>query len=427
MTMKFGKYEVENELGKGGMGVVYLAFDPVLERHVALKTIISSRSNTDLKERFIREARSAGKLRHNNIVTIYDFGEHGDDLYIAMELLEGRDLDQLIKEKPPMELTDKLEIIRQMCLGLHYAHQNDIFHRDVKPANIKILNDGHVKIMDFGLAIMQTSDLTKSDTVIGSPHYLSPERLKGLNSGGRSDQFAVGLILYELLTYRRSFDGDSISTILFKILNTEPPALDERIIGQLPEIESIIKKSIMKNPDHRYDTLKEMADDIESLQKKMAHGNFHMTEALTVSNIPMQTTVSIPKFAGGKMFYAAAATVVVIIAAALLYFFMIGEAPPKLRKAPGFLAFDVKPYARIDTIENIYTQEIVPMEAGQKTTPLRLAIEPGTYKVTYSHPKWGGVKRTKMITLKSGETVRQTDSLDDTFVDDAIKHFTVSR
>jgi serine/threonine protein kinase/tetratricopeptide (TPR) repeat protein len=289
MKKTFGKYEVVRELGRGAMGIVYLAFDPDLERQVAIKTISSSITEKDLRERFVREARSAGKLRHNNIVTIYDFDQEGDQLFIAMELLEGRDLDAVIEERPRMDIKDKLGIIRQICGGLEYAHQNGIYHRDIKPSNIKLLKDGNVKIMDFGLAGVQTSNLTKSGSVMGTPHYMAPERIRGEKGDGRSDQFAVGVILYELLTFQTCFSGDSILEIICKILISEPRGIDPKIKSRYPEIELIIKKATMKDPELRYGAMKEMAEEIERLQHKIISEGFCIISAVKITGEPIKT------------------------------------------------------------------------------------------------------------------------------------------
>jgi serine/threonine protein kinase len=190
-----------------------------------------------------------------------------------------------------MDIKDKLSIIHQMCLGLDYAHRNSIYHRDVKPANIKVLNDGTVKIMDFGLATMQTSGLTKTGTIMGTPHYMSPEMVQGTKVDGRSDQFAVGVIFYEFLTYKRPFTGDNISTILYQILNEEPKSFQSNLTTQYPELQRIIERAIQKKPERRYQTIKQMANDIDGLRQKIITKGFHMTEPTVVIDETMDTVL----------------------------------------------------------------------------------------------------------------------------------------
>ncbi|MCP5108702.1 MAG: protein kinase [bacterium] len=435
MEQSFGKYQVKKELGRGAMGIVYLAVDTVLEREVAIKTISSTIREGHLKERFIREARAAGKLCHNNIVTIYDFGVEEDRLFIAMEYLEGRDLYQLISEEIPMDIKDKLEIVRQICMGLDYAHQHEVFHRDIKPANIRVLGDGTVKIVDFGLAVIQSSSLTQTGSFLGTPNYTAPERLKGESGDGLSDQFAVGILLYELLTYCRAFEGDSISTVIYNVLHKEPRPLDSKMTAKFPEIEAIIRKAIIKDPKLRYPSMKEMAADIESLLQKMKKRRYSMTETIAVMEEQMEMPqkdpvaeelTAITDYAGIKRkktpLKAAALIAIPLIVAALVYFFILKPGTAAVK--PGFLAFDVKPYAVIREVIDIETGEIVPIPEDA-ATPIRLTLQPGTYRIEYSHPGWNGKNRVKEVTVTTGQTLRETDNIDDGFVEKAVEHFSV--
>lgn len=434
MEKTFGKYRVLRELGQGGMGVVYLAHDPDLQREVAIKTISSGMADESIKERFIREARSAGKLHHSNIITIYDFGRQDQQLFIAMEYLDGRDLDEYIEDKIRLDIKVKLEIIRQICLGLDFAHQHDIYHRDVKPANIKVLSNGNVKIMDFGLAVMQTSSITRTGAVMGTPHYLAPELVRGHKASDKSDQFALGLILYELLTYHRSFSGDSIPTVLYKILNTEPQRLDPELTRRYPELEAIIGKSIMKDPEHRYGTLKEMADDLLALRDKMGKDSFSMDDTVEIIEEAMPTTVvdtgSIAgehaRNAGMRRFTPWLGFAALLAVMAFLYFFVITpsvDKPGSVSGPAGFLAFDVKPYAAIEKIVNLETGRKVPLAPNTQVTPVRLELRPGKYEITYTHPAWGDNKRIRVIVINTGETTYEKDVLDEAFVKQAVEHF----
>ena len=436
MTLNFGKYEVTRELGKGAMGVVYLAYDPVLERQVAIKTIGVMESDQDLKERFIREARSAGKLRHNNIITIYDFGEQEGQLFIAMEYLEGRDLDGIIASKPKMDLREKLEIIRQICLGLDYAHRNNIYHRDIKPANIKILQDNTIKIMDFGLATMQTSGLTKTGTIMGTPHYMSPEMVQGKRVDGRSDQFAVGVIMYEVLTYSKPFQGESISTILYQILNTEPRALDPALISQYPELQRIARRAMQKDPERRYQTMKAMADEIEALQHKLIKKGFHQENATLIiedkdTTVLMDTELDFPRTAKKKksktLTYAGIGLIVAIAAAAALYFIAFSQptAPP----GTGYLSFDIKPWAVVEKIENTQSGEVKRFKPDEEApiTPIRIPLLPGRYKITYKNSSIGAEALIKEFVITSQHVTEIKGSITETFISDAIDHFKISK
>lgn len=425
METIFEKYRIEKELGRGGMGVVYLAYDTVLERPVAIKTISSAPDDPILKKRFIREARSAGKLRHNNIVTIHDFGVEEDRLYIVMEYLEGEDLAALISRQEPLDIKEKLEILRQVCVGLDFAHKNGIIHRDVKPANIRILADGSVKIVDFGLALMQSSrhsDLSMSNAIMGTPNYTAPERLAGGDASGQADQFAVGLILYELLTYRRAFTGDTFPIIAYQILHSEPPGLDPAFTGRYPELETIIKRAIKKDPQQRYPSLKEMAAAIESLLSKMRKQGFSRTSAVGTADEAATSGYQVKK---KKSTLAALFAMIAFLGLlTLLYFSFFRKGPPEPRL--GFLSFDVKPYAAVEAVINLKTDKTVSIDKGAGTTPLRLELEPGEYRIIYSHPGLGEEKRTKIFKIAPGETKYVRDVIDDNFVEEAVKHFSVS-
>ena len=220
---KLGKYEIRKMLGKGSMGMVFLAHDPVLERDVAIKVMAGSSINDErMRERFEREAKAVARLHHPNIVTIHDLGyDQQGSPFIAMELLEGADLEHLIKMNPPSVIRG-LEILTQVCRGLHHAHAAGIVHRDVKPANLFVTKDG-AKIMDFGVARWMQSSQTQSGIVLGTASYMSPEQIRGERVDGRSDIFSVGIVLYQLLTNKNFFSGDTIETVFFKTLSEDPP------------------------------------------------------------------------------------------------------------------------------------------------------------------------------------------------------------
>jgi serine/threonine protein kinase len=264
---RLGRYEVLNELGKGAMGVVYLAKDPVIGRLVAIKTIKTSQTGEDdsesreFRERFVREAQTAGILSHPNIVTIHDIGEDTESRasFIAMEYIEGRNLKSLLAEKNKFTWDEIADLIAQIGEALDYAHRKGIIHRDVKPANIILTTDGKVKITDFGIAKVASSNLTTTGQFLGTPNYMSPEQVSGAPVDGRSDIFSLGVVLYELLTNRKPFQGDNLTAISYKIVHEDftPPA--ELSTDVPPEFNPIVARAMAKDPWNRYQRGKDMA------------------------------------------------------------------------------------------------------------------------------------------------------------------------
>src|SRR5215831_3934269 len=264
---KLGRYEVLNELGKGAMGIVYLAKDPVIGRMVAIKTIRTSSFGEDdsesreFRERFIREAQTAGILSHPNIVTIHDIGEDPETQtsFIAMEYIEGRNLKSLLAEKTKFSYEQIADIIAQVAEAIDYAHRKGIIHRDIKPANIIITTDEKVKITDFGIAKVASSNLTTTGQFLGTPNYMSPEQVSGAPVDGRSDIFSLGVVLYELLTKRKPFQGENLTAISYKIVHEDftPPAELSREVP--PEFNPIVARAMAKDPWNRYQRGKDLA------------------------------------------------------------------------------------------------------------------------------------------------------------------------
>ena len=252
---KIGRYELLGELGKGAMGLVYKARDPNIGRLVALKTMrfdVHGMEAGEMLLRFQNEARAAGVLNHSNIVTIYDAGEHEGLFYIAMEFIEGVTLQKRLNDESVLPVEQVLDLSRQICSGLDYAHSHKIIHRDVKPANIMIEPDGRVKIMDFGIAKSEGAQLTTAGQVVGTPNYMSPEQVKGRPLDGRSDLWSFGVILYEMVTGEKPFTGQNVTTIIYKIVNENPippKDLDPSIHAGL---SSVIQRALAKHPDQRY-------------------------------------------------------------------------------------------------------------------------------------------------------------------------------
>jgi serine/threonine protein kinase len=271
MTLRsLGKYQIEAVLGQGAMGVVYRAYDPVIKRRVALKTISGDfKEDPELLKRFYLEAQAAGSLRHNNIVTIYDLGEENHQPYIAMEYLEGENLQSLIKTGRIGTLNRVIHFIHQSCKGLHYAHGHNIVHRDIKPANIFILQDDTVKIVDFGIAMVGSSTITKTGMILGTVSYMSPEQVAGEELDGRSDQFSLGIILYEALSGEKPFDGTTIVEIFNKITSREYPPIRTAYPHCPESLELILNRCLSKDRNKRYPNLEEMARDMERLLSKL--------------------------------------------------------------------------------------------------------------------------------------------------------------
>jgi serine/threonine protein kinase len=273
LIKKLGRYEILSELGKGSMGIVYKAIDPLIDRTVAIKTINLNLSVDEIAcfvERFNSEAKSAGRLNHPNIVTIYDVGRTDDVAFIAMEHLEGQELKEIITSKQKLPPARIVEITAQVADALAYAHDNGVVHRDIKPANIMVLRNGVVKIMDFGIAMTSSGSETQAGTILGSPKYMSPEQISGKAVDNRSDIFSLGAMLYELLTGISAFGGGSssnITAIMYQVMN-EIPDPPTKVNPSLPAaFDYIVSRALAKKPEERYQSAREMADDLRNFKK----------------------------------------------------------------------------------------------------------------------------------------------------------------
>ncbi len=264
-----GRYEVEKELGKGAMGIVYLGKDPKISRVVAIKTMALAQEFEEdeldeVKERFFREAETAGRLNHPYIVTIYDAGEEHDLAYIAMEFLKGHDLARYCKPDNLLEVKRVISIVQRAAEGLDFAHQQNVVHRDIKPANIMYEPESDtLKITDFGIARITDSSKTKTGMVLGTPSYMSPEQLAGKKVDGRSDLFSLGVMLYQMLSGSLPFKADSMASLMFKITNEEAPDI-RSIRPEIPEaLAEVINRALTKDADQRYQTGAEFADALK--------------------------------------------------------------------------------------------------------------------------------------------------------------------
>jgi serine/threonine-protein kinase len=253
-----GKYRIVGKIGQGAMGEVYKAKDPLLNRFVAIKTIAPSlAAETDFRHRFKKEAQSAAALSHPNIVTIFDFGEEDGTVYMAMELLEGQDLREVIRARG-QSLAEKLALMEQICDGVGSAHARGIVHRDLKPGNIHVQPNGQVKILDFGLARLGDSDITRTGTVMGTPNYMSPEQIRGQKADARSDVFSLGAVFYELLCHHRPFEADSEHDVRFRIVEQEPEPI-RRWAPETPSaLVALVERALAKEPSLRFGDAVEM-------------------------------------------------------------------------------------------------------------------------------------------------------------------------
>ncbi|MEO8442316.1 MAG: serine/threonine-protein kinase [Betaproteobacteria bacterium] len=396
---KLGKYEILRELGRGAMGVVYEAFDPTIERTVALKTIrrdqLEGDDAAEMITRFQREAKAAGRLNHPNIVAIYDFGEDKDTTFIAMEFVIGRELKSHFVQDERFPLEEITRIMGELLDALEYSHNYGVVHRDIKPANIIIRPNGQVKVADFGIARIESSQYTQAGSVLGTPAYMSPEQFMGQTVDRRSDIFSAGVVLYEFLTGERPFSGTA-TTIMHKVLSVDPPP-PSRLNVQVPKpFDSVIAKAMAKRPEDRFKTAAEFADAIRLAAKGVAApGLPDMTTAdgTVINTVSEATLKEVPASAAAKApaqpalapagspptelppkrkppMLAIAATVTVIIGAGIASYFVLQ--PAKSRDAPVAAAGTPVAPAVSSTVAAPATAVAVPLAAASP------AVEPGT-------------------------------------------------
>ncbi|MEO8193090.1 MAG: protein kinase [Gemmatimonadales bacterium] len=322
LPTQIGKYQIVELVGEGAMGTVYRAVDSILGRTVAIKVMNASIAREkDHRERFLREAQAAGSLQHPNVVTIYDLGELDGHLFIAMEFLHGTDLEKLIVGAEPLKLQSKLDIIVDVLMGLSYAHKHGIIHRDIKPGNIRVSEDGHAKIMDFGVAHLASSNMTRTGVVVGTPSYMAPEQVTGDKSVPGTDLFAVGAVLYHLLTGSKPFEGPSLQSLFYKIVTEMPRPMDEIRTGLPPALDRIARKALQKDPAKRYASALEMANEIIGVRAELSGDTYASTASLTASAVnlvgayaPEPVPVQ-PQHRGNKPLITAGSAAVVLLAA----------------------------------------------------------------------------------------------------------------
>ena len=278
MFSHLGRYEIIEELGRGDMGIVYKAHDPLIERLVAIKAIdlrnLNQEERDEYEARFYQEAKAAGRLNHPNVITIYDLGRSDDIAYIAMELMQGPELQDIVAENQLLSIDEKLDIAFQVAVGLAYAHEHGIVHRDIKPSNIMVLRGKHVKIADFGIARMGTSLWrTQTGKIVGSPLYMSPEQIQSHSIDARSDIFSFGVVLYQMLTGKLPFNGENLNSVMYQIVNEEPPQ-SSLLNPEIPAmLELVVAKCLAKKPEDRYQNANELTGDLHSCRRMLSLAN----------------------------------------------------------------------------------------------------------------------------------------------------------
>src|SRR5580698_1131563 len=262
-----GKYEIRRQLGRGAMGTVYEGFDPVIERIVAIKTVrvpeVADDETAEEIARFRREAQAAGRLTHPNIVGVFDYGETADLAYIVMEYVDGPPLKNLLDKNERFPVPRIMRIMTDLLNGLQFSHARGVVHRDIKPANVMLTSDGQAKIADFGIARIESSSMTQAGTVLGTPAYMSPEQFMGQVVDARTDIYSSGVLLYQLLTGERPFEG-GMSAIMHKALNTDPP-LPSQITVTCPQVfDAVVRKAMAKRPEERFQSATEFLEGLQA-------------------------------------------------------------------------------------------------------------------------------------------------------------------
>ena len=325
---QIGRFKVETVLGRGGMGEVYKAFDPTLQRTVAVKTVRPDLDRPEYLDRLMREAQACARLSHPNIVTVYEAGQIDGIVYIAMEYLQGENLSQVLERKD-LSFEAKIRILQQVLEALHHAHGLDVVHRDIKPSNIHIQSDGSVKLVDFGLArMLQADTLTASGNVLGTPHYASPEQLKGESIDRRTDIYSTGVMAYEMLSGRRPFEPDnsSISSVILKVIQETPAPMNTDMSRLLPEIESIVSRAMAKAPADRFQSADEMrgalVDFLEQSRAKItlieSHGGSTVVVRPAQAIPEMPLSAAVPGAGSGKWWWVGGAAAAAVLVAVLI-------------------------------------------------------------------------------------------------------------
>ncbi len=294
-----GKYEIKRPLGRGAMGTVYEGWDPIIARRVAIKTVkLPDNADPETEEalaRFRREAQAAGRLTHPNIVAVFDYGETNDLAYIVMEFVDGPPLKSLLDQQERFALADTVRIMEDLLSGLQFSHERGVVHRDIKPANVMLTSSGQAKIADFGIARIESSSMTQAGTLLGTPAYMSPEQFMGQVVDARTDIYSAGVLLYQLLTGERPFEG-GLSAIMHKVLNTEPPAPSQLSVTAPPSFDGVVRRAMAKRPEDRFATARAFAEAVRgamTTQPELALSNDEAT-MVAASPVPAEPAVAAP-------------------------------------------------------------------------------------------------------------------------------------
>ena len=266
---EIGRYRVERLIAHGGMGSLFLARDPAIDRLVAIKLLKEGFDDPEVRERFARESRAAGRLQHPNIVTVYDVGEHDRRPFIAMQYVPGETVAQLIRRRAPTRITEKLNLLEQLCVGLHHAHGQGVVHRDIKPANVMVDADGTVKILDFGIARAEHVPMTAAGQVVGTLNYMSPEQLAGAHVDHRTDVYAVGVLAYELITQQMAYPGTVGTGVLFKILESQRVPLVSLVPNVDPDLVAVLDRAMAKDREDRHEDAEALRHDLVGVRDRL--------------------------------------------------------------------------------------------------------------------------------------------------------------
>ncbi len=405
---QLGRYLIQEEIGKGGMGIVYRAYDPDIDRNLALKVLRPERTfEWEVTQRFLREAKAAGRLTHPNIVTIYDVGEDDGRAFIAMEFLEGTPLSKLIKERK-ISFEEAVDYAIQIAGALDYAHKEGVVHRDIKPSNIIITDEKRVKITDFGIARVQDVSLaeqTRTGQILGTPSYMAPEQVQGKKVDGRADLFSLGIILYEMISGKKPYEGDNIASLFHSILTQDPEPIT-RIVAHIPkELDKVLSRALEKDREKRYQTGKEFARDLALVLEKKKLKDEKYPEKKPGDGVP-----SVKKPDGMKKIYIGGTLLVMVIGIFFMVFNVkqsnqtdvgkVGTEPALSDMATssvglekGEILFQSHPEGALVLIEG---------EAKGKT-PLKLNIAPGSYEVRMQMP--GYLTWEAQINVEKGQMI----------------------
>lgn len=437
MKEKIGKYEIKEVIGKGGFGVVYKGYDPFIKRFVAIKTC--ELEDKEVRQRFYQEAQLAGNLQHPNITTIYDFGLEEDVPYIVQEFLTGNDLDILLKQNLPFTFQEKVHIIMEVAKGLHAAHQAGIIHRDIKPGNIRILEDGSVKIMDFGIAKSKSSasKLTQTGTTVGTSSYLAPEQIKGEELDPRTDIFALGVVMYELFTGRKPFTGENITAVIYKILNEHPIPPMQLNPSIPPEMDAIILKALSKKQEDRFSSARELYGALRHFIKRDTSQKLEgfMTRQVEATQKVDVTPMVLKGMGAQKRFslYLGIFLVVFFLAAATWWYFgkveteevntnpLVVVRNPLQIASPPPLWTEPLPIPEPEKEATKLLQGSLFIQASRPTTVIvdgkhflqvppgrSIQLEEGIHRITW---KQGMVKQTTHVTIQAGKNTIATSPI----------------